>query len=146
MSRYTYTLNQNHGETAWGTYKQSELEKMTTFHLRELCRKEKLIVPSGAGMDREVLIRLLMRFRGQKEFRHIKSGSEGGLERLEEYIQGHEIKLPAARTSMFRGRLSYMKIQNWRNGTGAGSGQKEGYMRETYSWQMRRCGCIPVFI
>lgn len=93
MSRYTYTLNQNHGETAWGTYKQSELEKMTTFHLRELCRKEKLIVPSGAGMDREVLIRLLMRFRGQKEFRHIKSGSEGGLERLEEYIQGHEIKL-----------------------------------------------------
>lgn len=93
MGRYTYTLNPNRIETERQTYKQSELEKMTTFHLREICRKERLVIPSVAVSDRETLIRILMRFRGQKEFRHIQTGVEGGLERLDEYLQGHEIKL-----------------------------------------------------
>ena len=47
MGRYTYTLNPNRIETERQTYKQSELEKMTTFHLREICRKERLVIPSG---------------------------------------------------------------------------------------------------
>lgn len=93
MGRYTYTLNPNRIETERQTYRQSELEKMTTFHLREICRKEHLVIPSAAVSDRETLIRILMRFRGQKEFRHIQTGVEGGLERLDEYLQGHEIKL-----------------------------------------------------
>ena len=32
MSRYTYTLNPSQGVTEKHTYRQSELEKMTTFH------------------------------------------------------------------------------------------------------------------
>ena len=43
MSRYTYTLNPNRVGEENHTYKQSELEKMTTFHLREICRKESLL-------------------------------------------------------------------------------------------------------
>ena len=97
MSRYTYTLNPNHTETRKETYRQSELEKMTTFHLREICRKERLVVPSSAASDREALIRILMRFRGRKEYRHIRTGAEGGLERLDEYLQGNELKLSQSR-------------------------------------------------
>ena len=53
MSRYTYTLNPNRIEMEKNTYRQSELEKMTMFHLREICRKEKLVVPTGSISDRE---------------------------------------------------------------------------------------------
>ena len=38
MSRYTYILNPTYEEMENDTYKQSKLEKMTTFHLREICR------------------------------------------------------------------------------------------------------------
>lgn len=46
MSRYTYTLRSDRQEEPVHTYKRNELEKMTTFHLREICRKEKLVVSS----------------------------------------------------------------------------------------------------
>ena len=36
--------------------------------------------------DREGLIRLVMRFRGQKEYRHIQDACEGGLERLQDCL------------------------------------------------------------
>ena len=92
MSRYTYTLNPNRIEMEKNTYRQSELEKMTMFHLREICRKEKLVVPTSSISDREALIRILMRFRGRKEYRHITTCCEGGLERLGDYLQTHELK------------------------------------------------------
>ncbi len=93
MSRYTYTLHPSQTEPEKETYRQSELEKMTTFHLREICRKERLVVPSSSSPDREALIRILMRFRGRKEFRHIQTGAEGGLERLEACLRDHGVKL-----------------------------------------------------
>ena len=61
MSRYTYTLNPSQGVTEKHTYRQSELEKMTTFHLREICRKERLVVSSAKNDDKDGLIRLIMR-------------------------------------------------------------------------------------
>lgn len=82
MSRYTYTLNPSQGVTEKHTYRQSELEKMTTFHLREICRKERLVVSSAKNDDKDGLIRLIMRFRGQKEYRHIREFCEGGMERI----------------------------------------------------------------
>ena len=68
MSQYTYTLNLGGEEEVKHTYRQSELEKMTTFHLREICRKERLVVSSAKNEDKDGLIRLIMRFRGQKEY------------------------------------------------------------------------------
>ena len=93
MGRYTYTLNPNRTGTGQNTYRKSELEKMTTFHLREICRKEHLAIPSAATVDRETLTRILMRFRGRKEFRHIQTDCEGGLDRLDEYLQSHEVRI-----------------------------------------------------
>lgn len=86
MKRYTYTLNPNRVEEENHTYKLSELDKMTTFHLREICRKERLVIPSAQSMDKEALIRLIMRFRGQKEYRHIRTACEGGIERIQEFL------------------------------------------------------------
>lgn len=93
MSRYTYTLNREQKTEEHRTYKRKDLEKMTLFHLREICRRERVVVPSAQSADREGLIRLIMRFRGQKEYRHINTAQEGGLERLQEYLQRNEIHI-----------------------------------------------------
>lgn len=93
MSRYTYTLNRDRKIEENATYKRKDLEKMTLFHLREICRKERVVVPSAQSTDREGLIRLIMRFRGQKEYRHIHTAQENGLERLQEFVQNNKIHI-----------------------------------------------------
>lgn len=93
MSGYTYKWNANREITPTNSYKRNELEKMTMFHLREICRKERLVVSSVQREDKESLIRLIMRFRGQKEYRHIQTRCENGLERIEEYLQCHDVLL-----------------------------------------------------
>ena len=61
MSRYTYTLHpENSGGQPRQTYRRSQLDKMTTFQLREICRRERLVVPARENGDREGLIRLIM--------------------------------------------------------------------------------------
>lgn len=91
MSRYTYTLNRESRDESISTYKWKDLEKMTMFHLREICRKERLVVPSSHNLDRDGLIRLIMRFRGQKEYRHIQTLQEDGLERLQKFADSNII-------------------------------------------------------
>jgi len=91
MSRYTYILNPGVEKEKNHTYKQSELEKMTTFRLREICRMEHLVVPSAQNAGREGLIRLIMRFRGQKEYRHIKEGCGEGLDNIQTFLDRNEI-------------------------------------------------------
>lgn len=86
MRQYTYTLNPNQTQKENHTYKRSELEKMTVFRLQEICRKERLVIPTAQRTDREGLIRLIMRFRGQKEYRHIQDTCEGGMERIQDFL------------------------------------------------------------
>jgi hypothetical protein len=83
MIRYTYTLNPKLKNEEVKFYKRSSLEKMTTFQLQEICQKEKLVTTSLKPLDREGLIRLLMRFRGQKDYRHVLEFCNGGIERLQ---------------------------------------------------------------
>ena len=86
MSQYTYHLNPNRRTEEHHTYKPSDLKKMTVFRLQEICRKERLVIPPAQRTDRDGLIRLIMRFRGQKEYRHIKDACEGGLERIQDAL------------------------------------------------------------
>ena len=86
MNRYSYTLNPDQGQEEMTTYKKKDLEKMTLFRLREICRKERLVMPGSRELDREGLIRLIMRFRGQKEYRHIQIECKGGMERLQRFM------------------------------------------------------------
>lgn len=87
MSQYSYTLYPKQEEKKYESYRQSELEKMTTFQLREICREERLVVPNRNGLEREELIRLIMRFRGRKEYQHILEYEENGLERIQETLK-----------------------------------------------------------
>lgn len=105
MSRYTYTLHPGTTEPEKGTYKRSKLEKMTTFQLSEICRKEKLVMPSGNYMDREGLMRLIMRFRGQKDYRHIAEALEGGLLRLQDFLDQNHMDINSSQDVIIPGTI-----------------------------------------
>lgn len=54
---------------------------MTTYQLREICQKERLVVPMGSRMEREELIRFIMRYRGSVStdtLREIQKGESKG--------------------------------------------------------------------
>lgn len=70
-------------------YRRKNLELMTTYQLREICRKERLIQGIIDPMDKEELIHVIMRYRGTREELLIHSESKEGRERLEQlFIQG----------------------------------------------------------
>ena len=48
-------------------YRQRDLELMTTYQLREICRREKIIQGIINPMDKEELVHVLMRYRGTRE-------------------------------------------------------------------------------
>ena len=54
-------------------YSRTELELMTAFQLRDICWRERIINGIQASMDRDELIRQIMRFRGRKEHLFITS-------------------------------------------------------------------------
>ncbi len=85
---YTYRLSENTGEKTEGkaAYHLESLQGMTTYQLREICQKERLVVPMGSRMEREELIRFIMRYRGIREHRHITGDTEGGIERLQSFL------------------------------------------------------------
>lgn len=59
---------------------------MTTFQLREICNKEKLVKSIINPLDKEELIRLIMKYRGEKESKLIKNYLVGGIERVERFL------------------------------------------------------------
>lgn len=85
---YTYRLSENTGEKTEGmaAYHLESLHGMTTYQLREICHKERLVVPMGSRMEREELIRFIMRYRGIREHRHITGGAEEGIGRLQSFL------------------------------------------------------------
>ena len=94
QSQYTYRLNPGKKRNEEKqVYKESQLEQMTTFQLREICRQERLVSSSSGHPDREGLIRLIMRFRGRKEYRHMDTFCEQGLERLQEILQKKPLQI-----------------------------------------------------
>lgn len=94
MAQYTYTLSREHEKKAElkTVYHLEELQGMTTYQLKEICQKERLVVPMGFGLEREELIRFVMRYRGVREYRHIKDFSEGGMEALQKFVDRVELK------------------------------------------------------
>lgn len=87
MSTYTYRLHPDKIQHEKRFYKLSLLEQMTTFQLKEICREERLVTTSIEPLDREGFIRLIMRFRGQKDYRHIEEYCEDGMERLQSVVE-----------------------------------------------------------
>ncbi|MBO5030501.1 MAG: molecular chaperone [Lachnospiraceae bacterium] len=72
-------------------YEKSELELMTTFQLREICRREKIMNGVLHPLDKEELIRTIMRYKGKRQDFLIREYRKAGKERLEEYLKKSRI-------------------------------------------------------
>lgn len=83
-----YILNRNgiKEEESKRLYRQRELELMTTYQLRDICRKEKIVHGMINPLDKEELIHVIMRYRGTRQQRLILQENEAGLKALEELL------------------------------------------------------------
>lgn len=70
-----------------GGYGKSELELMTTYQLREICFREKIMNGVIDPLDKEELIRVIWRFMGKRTDLFIERQEEAGKERLEELFR-----------------------------------------------------------
>lgn len=89
MSTYSYKLlkDNKNGEITRRTYKERDLRVMTTFQLREICNREKIVKSIINPLDKEELIRLIMRYRGEEESLFIREYAEGGIDRVESFLK-----------------------------------------------------------
>ena len=68
-------------------YEKSELELMTTYQLREICRREKIMNGVIHPLDKEELIQAIMRYMGKRQDFFICDKKKGGEERVEEFLK-----------------------------------------------------------
>ncbi|GFN32140.1 molecular chaperone [Paenibacillus xylaniclasticus] len=84
---YSYKLyTKQSGEESQGEearYTWEELNEMTTFQLRNVCHKEKLVEGMAHTLDREGLIHTILKYRSADRSLLIQSYMSGGMERLE---------------------------------------------------------------
>lgn len=87
MDRYTYTLNrEKKKEESFQSYAREELEMMTIYQLRDICWREQIINGIQAPLDKDELIRQIMRFRGRKKDLFITEQKEEGWQRIEQLL------------------------------------------------------------
>lgn len=111
MRKLSYKLHLQKGninvQQSETTYTRDELMEMTTFQLRNICHKEKLVGSVVNNLDREGLLQTILRFRGAEESMFIESDVEGGFERIEAALHAYlntplpgadSIKIPAKMT------------------------------------------------
>lgn len=97
INRYSYTLNRDGlrpDEQGTRYYKQA-LELMTTHQLREICRKEKIIHGVVDPMDKDDLIRVILRYRGAEEALLIKHYDEEGSKAVAKAIHSARLQFQA---------------------------------------------------
>lgn len=94
MDRYGYVLRRDKERKGQEDtrYHRGDLLGMTTFQLREICRREKLVQGIVDPMDKEALIRVIMRYRGAEDSLLIREPAEDGLRALEELLKEARIK------------------------------------------------------
>ena len=105
MGLYSYKLH-NINEEHKGAYKEKDLRLMTTFQLREICDREKLVKSIVNPLDKEELIRLIMKYRGEKDYLLINFFNEDGLERIEKFIKKSEKHIVKNKTIDYPGKLT----------------------------------------
>lgn len=86
-------------------YRQEELELMTTHQLREICRREKIVHGILDPLDKEELVRVILRYRGTREQLLIRQDAAGGRERLEEMLAGGRIRAVQDKTLHIPSRM-----------------------------------------
>ncbi|NEW09798.1 molecular chaperone [Paenibacillus sp. SYP-B3998] len=91
MKGYTYKLNSpksmEREERNIATYTRDELSEMTTLQLRSICHKEKLVEGLSGSLDREALMRTVLKYRNAEQSLLITSFKHGGHERVEAHLK-----------------------------------------------------------
>lgn len=82
MKSYSLYINNGPAKNVTHTYQKKDLEEMTTYQLRDICTKEKIITGINDHLNRYELIETILRYRGEKEALFIRDVKEGGMERL----------------------------------------------------------------
>lgn len=88
MDKYGYTLQVagNAAKKTQNRYYKRDLELMTGHQLREICRREKIIQGVVSPLDKDDLIRVILRYRGADENLLIKTYDEEGYAALQNVI------------------------------------------------------------
>lgn len=74
------------GQAKEKCYYRRDLELMTTYQLREICRRERIIQGVINPMDKDDLIRIILRFRGADESLLIRQWDPEGMEALQNVL------------------------------------------------------------
>lgn len=93
MDKYTYTLKQDIIPQEPSCYSRTELELMTAYQLRDICWRERIINGIQAPLDRDELIRQILRFRGRKDDLFITGYRKDGMKRITELLHTARIHL-----------------------------------------------------
>ena len=152
MSKMSYKLHIQKGsmdvprnET---TYTRDELMEMTTFQLRNICYKEKLVGSVVNNLDREGLLNTILRFRSAEESLFIESDTPGGFERIEAALHAYlntplpgadSIKIPA-KMSLYAG-LAVDRLDGYRVESAQGLSESNVLLVNDY---MELCGIFQL--
>ena len=104
MGLYTYKLHKIEDDIS-KTYKEKDLLLMTTFQLREICAKEKLVKSIVNPLDKEELIKLIMKYRGEKDNRLVNNYIEDGLDNIEKFIKEVSKKEVSSNVTDYSGKI-----------------------------------------
>jgi hypothetical protein len=127
---YTYKLyTKRDGEEQRGgpVYTREELAEMTTFQLRNICHREKLVQGLTSSVDREGLIQTILKYRSAEVSLLIQAYQPSGFERLEKVLRQYlntplpdngSIQIPA-RLTLYAG-LRVDKLDQYRVKAGHG--------------------------
>lgn len=110
MGFYTYKLHKdNIEEKNKKTYKEKNLRLMTTFQLREICNREKLVKSIVNPLDKEELIKLILKYRGEEDSLLINSYEEDGIKRVQEFLDKSSKELEEGEDIDYPGKLILYK-------------------------------------
>ncbi|WP_027624798.1 molecular chaperone [Clostridium lundense] len=111
MTSYSYRLykNNKNTENKKNTYKKRDLKLMTTFQLREICIKEKIVKSLINPLDKEELINLIMKYRGEEDSLLINNFREEGLERVERFLKKSEKLILDDKKIEYPGKITVYK-------------------------------------
>lgn len=93
MNRYGYQLKQNTElKKSNIRYRRADLELMTTFQLREICMREKIVQGMVNPMDKEELIHTILHYRGADEYFLIQRQNGVGRKAVEEVLSRSKLQ------------------------------------------------------
>ncbi len=87
MDRYGYTLKKAGEKEVRKRYHEADLLGMTTYQLKEICREERIIQGVINPLDKEELIRVILKYRGAGEYFLINGFREGGMQAVEDALR-----------------------------------------------------------